>query len=251
MLLILEENPSAPNEKDNAIVREFLKRMRNPNKVEPLESLPFPPKIDERAFLDQTKPNQRKTKAANGWFFYRKAYVEELKAIGRTYPMTEISKHIAELWKKEPEQVRNYYKELAIKAANLHHQKYGDNVKPTESKVKKLNESRGKKPKKPNHEPLTNSIKPTEPTILTEPVPPSPTEIKGVTNPPYLLPPHPLYYYNILDEPLPYSFILDDAGYYNEERSFFYNEGQSIFCNEQQSFFLSTCEHNEHRISYF
>ncbi|CAG8453988.1 1052_t:CDS:2 [Racocetra fulgida] len=207
MFFILEENPSAPNEKDSALLREIQKRMRNPNKVEPLERLPFPPKFDE-------------------------TYVEELKAIGRTYPMTEISKHIAELWKKEPEQVRNYYKELAIKAANLHHQKYGDNAKPNESKLKK--------PKKPNHEPITKSIKPTEPTISTEPVPPSPTEIKSVANPPYLLPPYSLYYDNILDEPLPYGFFLGDAGYYNEEQSFFYNDVQSIFCNEQQSFF---CPH--------
>ncbi|KAF0469547.1 MATA-HMG [Gigaspora margarita] len=152
MIFIFEENPSAPNEKDSAFLRELRKRVRGPNKIEPLKSLPFPPKFDERIFL-RNKTNMRfKTKAANGWFFYRKAYVEELKANGRTYPMTEISKHIAELWKNEPEKVRKFYKELASKAADLHHQVYGNdlsnnNKPPCVKKPKKFKESQMKSEK--------------------------------------------------------------------------------------------------------
>ncbi|CAG8480824.1 5271_t:CDS:1 [Scutellospora calospora] len=144
VLFIHEENPSAPNQKDNAKIRELQRRRaRIVNKIEPLEVLPFPPKFDERIFLKTTgKP---KTKTANGWFFYRKAYVEELKVIGRAYPMTEISKYISESWKNEPETVRKYYKELACKAANLQPETPITKTKPKVTKrvksMKSSNES--------------------------------------------------------------------------------------------------------------
>ncbi|CAG8677996.1 7024_t:CDS:1, partial [Dentiscutata heterogama] len=66
MIIILEENPSAPNEKDTAFLRELQRKVRNPNEIEPLKSLPFPPKFDEHVFFKRKgKINKIKTKAAN------------------------------------------------------------------------------------------------------------------------------------------------------------------------------------------
>ncbi|CAG8670182.1 17641_t:CDS:2 [Cetraspora pellucida] len=209
MFFILEENPSAPNEKDNALLRELQKKLRPNHEVEPLERLPFPPKFDE-------------------------PYVEELKAIGRTYPMTEISKHIAELWKKEPEIVRKYYKELAIKAAHLHHEEYGNDKS---SRVKK------EKSKKPNQEPLIKPIEPAEPKGSTEPVP-SYNEITYdySSNQTHLFTPFTPYYNDCSYFYDPYSFIIGDngnfGGYNNEECSLFC----SLFCSHANTMNIMNTE---------
>ncbi|CAG8458920.1 2433_t:CDS:2 [Paraglomus brasilianum] len=84
-----------------------------------LITLPYPPEISPTELLSRKKSGPGLTKTANAFFVYRKAYVKELKRLGKRIKMTQISGVISYSWSREPEKTRSAYKDIADEASEM------------------------------------------------------------------------------------------------------------------------------------
>jgi len=123
---------------DKALARPPRRPVSNIPKI----TIPYPPEITALELITKAKVKKTATKSPNKFLIYRKAYVKELYALGIQCSMTDISKNIAESWKKEPKYVRDAYREISDEANRLHKQMIGvPNMKKKNNRKKSSNKS--------------------------------------------------------------------------------------------------------------
>ncbi|CAG8504303.1 2003_t:CDS:1 [Acaulospora colombiana] len=154
-ILFIQEVPgSTPSQAEKKRRKELA---RENIIIEPLEFIPFPPKITVEEVLMLNKNLESKSKPPNRFFIFRMYYVRELHRQGRTYSQTALSRTIGRCWRKLPEYKKDCYGELAYKARMLFREKHGDNVPvcgygrkaaPKDKKVAPKNEKATSKNKK-------------------------------------------------------------------------------------------------------
>ncbi|CAI2171980.1 16336_t:CDS:1 [Funneliformis geosporum] len=110
---------TVPTDTSMALVPEYLK------------NVPFPPKHLDLEQILNTKPHRSKLasyrnahirkRTINAFLLYRKECNEYLKKDKNVNPRQKLlSPLIAKFWKKQPEAIKIYYEDLAIRAKKLH-----------------------------------------------------------------------------------------------------------------------------------
>ncbi|OJT14299.1 Sporulation minus regulator 2 [Trametes pubescens] len=115
--------------------------------------------------LPTTEPHIRRP--LNAFMLYRRDFNDRLKETGdRPFQQNLLSKTVGEQWNKEPDDVKEHYKELAMAEQEKHRRKYpGYKFKPVQKKDKK-NKAAVRSPRKER--------KPTQYVAPPPPTPPSP-----------------------------------------------------------------------------
>ncbi|RIB16051.1 hypothetical protein C2G38_2247269 [Gigaspora rosea] len=164
------QEPSIPGVKVDPHFKELQKKVRSLAIVEPLVIVEFPPSIDERTFIKRRSGHPFPTKAPNPFFFYRKEYVLQLKRLGRQYPMTDISGHVSRSWKNEPDNVKEYYKELSRKASELMETNKTNSLPARKPLPKKKSSRPSNKPNRKVHPPQPSAL-------INTPIAPQPEQL--------------------------------------------------------------------------
>ncbi|CAG8503473.1 5025_t:CDS:1 [Cetraspora pellucida] len=81
--------------------------------------LPFPPQINPEDLMN-CKTRKLPSKPPNAFFIYRKVYTKELIKRNLRFKMTDVSPWVSISWKREPEEVKNKYKEIAKDVRKLY-----------------------------------------------------------------------------------------------------------------------------------
>ncbi|CAG8664837.1 19027_t:CDS:1 [Dentiscutata erythropus] len=85
----------------------------------PNMDLPFPPQIVPEDLMN-CKTRKLPSKPPNAFFIYRKVYTKELIKRNLRFKMTDVSPWVSISWKREPEDVKNKYKEIAKEVRKLY-----------------------------------------------------------------------------------------------------------------------------------
>ncbi|RGB36403.1 hypothetical protein C1646_758129 [Rhizophagus diaphanus] len=85
----------------------------------PLFKVPYPSELTVEEILSTRSDDRLKSKAPNGYFIYRLAFLKELrKRTDDIFSMTKISSHISSMWFNETTAVRDAYKDLSKQVEN-------------------------------------------------------------------------------------------------------------------------------------
>ncbi|CAG8495134.1 8888_t:CDS:2 [Acaulospora morrowiae] len=93
--------------------------------------LPFPPQVNAKDLMD-CKTRQLPSKPPNAFFIYRKVYTKELIAQNLRFKMTDVSPWVSMSWRRESEEVKIKYKEIAKEVRQIYKQAKQNNIKDTE-----------------------------------------------------------------------------------------------------------------------
>ncbi|CAG8486798.1 12379_t:CDS:1 [Cetraspora pellucida] len=83
-------------------------------------NVPFPPEINPVDLIRRNKNGELLSRATNKFLIYRNEYAKELQARGFKLSMREVSRMAAQSWKKEPQQVKRKYEDIAREVEKLH-----------------------------------------------------------------------------------------------------------------------------------
>ncbi|CAG8459370.1 4332_t:CDS:1 [Acaulospora colombiana] len=93
--------------------------------------LPFPPQVKAEDLLD-CGTRQLPSKPPNAFFIYRKVYTKELIAQNLRFKMTDVSPWVSMSWKRESEDVKMKYKEIAKEVRQIYKKAKQDNINDME-----------------------------------------------------------------------------------------------------------------------
>ncbi|CAG8512410.1 8708_t:CDS:2 [Paraglomus occultum] len=113
--------------------------------VEPPDTLPFPPQLDITDLVTKYT-RKRLARFPNEFIIYRSLYVKYLKERNHNFSMTDLAPIVSKLWKNEPDNVKNFYKQVSIEARTQYLLKTrSDATNSSKKKLKRPRKSIGTK----------------------------------------------------------------------------------------------------------
>ncbi|KAG9294390.1 hypothetical protein G9A89_001895 [Geosiphon pyriformis] len=100
----------------------------------------YPPLLTINDLISRvTRKGRIPTKPPNAFIIYRKNYTFEIKTKKISIDMSQVSSIVGQLWKEEPEFVKNAYKDLARDAKDIFNKRFNSNYASLENPFESFN----------------------------------------------------------------------------------------------------------------